>query len=169
MHVFLTGDVQCGKSFAIARALQRIHRPLYGFRTVFVNRADDNKALYMLPANSSAAPDPCQIVTQFVSGRPQVLTEKFDALGTALLREAQSHPEGLILMDECSRFERDALLFQQEILCCLDGNIPVLGVVRLTADGWVDKIRQHPKVKLLTVTTENRNDIPHEIIRWLNF
>ena len=168
MHVFLTGEVQCGKSTAISRALKKIDKPLLGFRTMFVNRSDDNKALYMLPAAFSGTPSPEHIVTRFENGRPHALTERFDELGTALLTEAQKHPESLILMDECSRFERDAKCFQQEILRCLDGNIPVLGVVRLNAEGWVDQIRNHPKVKLITVTLDNRDSIPDEIIRYLN-
>ena len=38
MHVFLTGDVQIGKSTAIRRAIARIGRPVYGFRTFFTDR-----------------------------------------------------------------------------------------------------------------------------------
>ena len=167
MHIFLTGDVQCGKSTVIRRALEMIDRPVYGFRTLFTNRKDDHKALYMLPASYQGEPQQMHIVTQFDCGRPHVLTERFDALGSSLLKEAQTHPEGLILMDECSRFERDALLFQQEILRCLDGDIPVLGVVRLTAEGWVDQIRNHPKVRLITVTLENRDTLPQQVANLL--
>ena len=168
MHVFLTGELQCGKSYAISRVIARLSRPVYGFKTLFTDRGSDNKALYMLPADGSLSPAPSQIVAQFIDGRPQPLTERFNAIGCVLLQEAQRHPEGLILMDECSRFERDAHLFQQEILHCLDGDIPVLGVVRLNAQGWVDQIRNHPKVKLITVTLDNRDSIPDEIIRYLN-
>lgn len=168
MHVFLTGDIQCGKSYAIGCALSRLQRPVFGFKTLFTDRYNDNKALYMLPADNTAAPSPAQAVAQFVDGRPRPLTERFNEIGTELLKEAQLHPEGIILMDECSRFERDALVFQQEILRCLDGDIPVLGVVRLTAEGWVDQIRNHPKVKLITVTLDNRDSIPDEVIRHLN-
>jgi len=32
----------------------------------------------------------------------------------------------------------------------------------------VDQIRNHPKVKLITVTLDNRDSIPDEIIRYLN-
>ena len=166
MHVFLTGVRQCGKSTAISRALKEINLPIYGFRTLFTNRTADDKALYMLPADYTGIPQKEQIVTQFVNGRPQVLTERFDEIGTQLLQNAQAG--GIILMDECSRFEKDALRFQQSIMHRLDGDIPVLGVVRLGAEGWVENIRQHPKVKLITVTTANREDIPAEIIKWLN-
>lgn len=168
MHVFLTGELQCGKSTAIARTLSRISRPVFGFKTLFTDRYNDNKALYMLPADFSGTPSPHQAVTQFYDGKPVPLTERFDLIGAALLQEAQRHPEGIILMDECSRFERDALIFQQEIFRCLDGNIPVLGVVRHNAAGWADRIRSHPKVKLLTVTKENRDGILDEIIQYLS-
>lgn len=168
MHVFLTGEKQCGKSTAIARALQLMNKPLYGFRTLFTDRYDTEKALYMLPAAYQGEPQADAIVTQFVNNRPQALTEQFDVIGCRLLQEAQQHPEGVILMDECSRFEKNALLFQQEIMRCLAGNIPVLGVIRLNAEGWVDQIRCHPGVKLVTVTEANRDTLPEKIVQWLN-
>lgn len=168
MHVFLTGEVQCGKSTALARALKQISRPLFGFRTLFTDRYNDNKALYMLPADFTGSPAEAQIVAWFINGKPQPLTQRFNDIGATLLCKAQQHPEGLILMDECSRFERDALDFQKEIFNCLDSDIPVLGVVRQNASGWVDGIRNHPNVKLLTVTEENRDSIPNEIIKYLN-
>ena len=88
---------------------------------------------------------------------------RFDALGASFLRAAQAHPEGLILMDECGRFEREAYAFQREIARCLDGDIPVLGVVRQGVLGWTELIRSHPRVTLLTVTAENRDAMPHTI------
>lgn len=168
MHVFLTGEVQCGKSTAIARVIKMINRPVYGFRTIFTDRCNESKVLYMVPGSYDEQPRGEHIVTQFECGRPKVLTERFNEIGEALLKEAQAHPEGLILMDECSRFEREALRFHEEIFRCLDGDIPVLGVVRLGAEGWVENIRTHKNVKLLMVTKENRDDMPAEIIRWLS-
>ena len=50
MHVFLTGDVQIGKSTAIRRAIAQLGRPVYGFRTFFTDRESAEKSLYMLPA-----------------------------------------------------------------------------------------------------------------------
>ena len=48
MHVFLTGDVQIGKSTAIRRAIAQLGRPVYGFRTFFTDRESAEKSLYML-------------------------------------------------------------------------------------------------------------------------
>lgn len=167
MHVFLTGEKQCGKSHALSRTLMLLDRPVFGFRTVFTDRYNAEKALYMLPAAYDGTPQPAHVVTQFVKNMPHPLTQRFDDIGAALLREAQAHHEGVILMDECSRFEKNALLFQQEILRCLAGDIPVLGVIRLNAEGWVDQIRNHPNVKLVTVTEDNRDALPEKIVQWL--
>lgn len=46
MHVFLTGDVQIGKSTAIRRAIAQLGRPVYGFRTFFTDRESAEKSLY---------------------------------------------------------------------------------------------------------------------------
>ena len=53
MHVFLTGDVQIGKSTAIRRAIAQLGRPVYGFRTFFTDRESAEKSLYMLPRRSA--------------------------------------------------------------------------------------------------------------------
>ena len=163
MHVFLTGDVQIGKSTAIRRAIAQLGRPVYGFRTFFTDRESAGKALYMLPAAAERAPGQEDAVVLFSGGRHTPLTARFDALGASLLRAAQAHPEGLILMDECGRFEREAYAFQREIARCLDGDIPVLGVVRQGVLGWTELIRSHPRVTLLTVTAENRDAMPQTI------
>ena len=63
-------------------------------------------------------------------------------------------------MDECGNLERQAILFQREILDTLDGNIPILGIIKQDSSGWTDCIRNHPRVRIITVTKENRNELP---------
>ena len=162
MHVFLTGEVQIGKSTVVRRTAERLNRPVYGFRTFFTDRASAEKSLYMLPAAAQRAPAMEDTVAVFSGGRPTPLPTRFDAIGGALLRQARQHPQGLILMDECGRFEREAYAFQREIARCLDGDIPVLGVVRQGVLGWTELIRSHPRVTILTVTAENRLDLPQQ-------
>lgn len=55
MHVFLTGDVQIGKSTAIRRAIAQLGRPVYGFRTFFTDRESAEKSLCIccLPRRSA--------------------------------------------------------------------------------------------------------------------
>lgn len=161
MKIFLTGEIQVGKSTIIAKTLKLLQITPGGFRTYFgLDRGSPDRLLYMNSAAELPIYKKKNAVVKFAKGKPPlVLTEKFDVFGGELIRQARANSK-LILMDECGNFERDALAFQKEILDSLDSNIPVLGVIKLDSHGWTDKIRIHPKVKLLTITKENRDALP---------
>ena len=84
-----------------------------------------------------------------LSGKPSI------PWGVALLEQAGPP---LILMDELGFMENEAHVFQQKVLEILDGNIPVLGVIKPQSFPFLDKVRNHPKVKVLDITTENREE-----------
>ena len=110
--------------------------------------------------------DKAHLAASWQDGKLQAVPGIFDTLGSALLAEARMHPEGLILMDECGRIEKDAMLFQQEILRCLDGNIPVLGVLRRDQP-WHDFIKSHPRVRVLAITGKAPESLPEQIVKEL--
>ena len=164
MHVFLTGEIQVGKSTVIAKTLSLQNITYGGFKTYFgPDRASYNKLLYMNSAADSYIYNEELAVARFQTGCPPFpLTDKFNTLGVQFIRQSRLSSD-LIIMDECGSLERDATLFQEEILNVLDGSIPVLGVIKLLSKGWTDCIRNHPNVKLITVTHENRNELPQVI------
>lgn len=162
MHVFLTGERQIGKSRAIAGAVALLGKPVYGFRTRFLTRERGSSSLYMTPADAPDALDASMMVAELLDGKMRPLTERFDTWGVRLLREAQEHPEGIILMDECGHLEKNALAFQQAIRSCLDGDIPALGVLRKD-QAWHEFIKNHPRVTVITVTEENRGDMARQV------
>lgn len=161
MHIFLTGDRQIGKTTALLKAAALLGIPADGFLTYFAEgRNHPDRRLCMRRAMHEEAPE---VVAAFHEGRkPRVLTERFDAFGSGLLLQARE-TAGLILMDELGRLERDALLFQRTVLETLDGGAPVLGVVRHDAGGWTERVKAHPKVRLLYVTPQNRDALPARI------
>lgn len=166
MHVFLTGDRQIGKSLAVIRAADAMALPCRGFLTRFLTEERGGSSLYMVPPWAPDLLDEAHRVAVPENGKMRPLAGRFDILGVQLLREARRHPEALILMDECGHLEKNSFLFQREILECLNGNIPVLGVLRKDQP-WHGFIKDHPRVRVLTVTSENRTGIEHEIVRLL--
>ena len=169
MHIFLTGEIQVGKSTVIARTLAGLNITQGGFKTYFgPDRGSVDRLLYM---NSAQEPDVFKVENSVVCFRkdylPQVYTEKFDTCGVELIRSARANAN-LILMDECGSFESSAFQFQKEIIETLDGNQLVFGVVKLASRGWTDIIRNHTKVKLITVTRENRDALPKLFARYFN-
>lgn len=161
VHIFLTGEIQVGKSTVIDKTIHLLHRSVGGFKTYFgSDRELENRLLYM---NSAALPNVYteeNAVVRFREGcSPTVLTEKFNCYGTELIRCAKKNAD-IIIMDECGNLEQQAGIFQQEIMDALDGDIPVLGVLKLTSKGWTERIRNHPNVTIVVVTKENRNELP---------
>ena len=167
MHIFLTGDIQSGKSTIISKVYKHFQGVIGGFSTYFVGeRTSAEKKLYMsdMMNISDISERNTQVVTFFTRGIAQPVPEAFDRFGGEILRKARISA-GLIIMDECGRLEKDAHVFQQEVLQTLDGNIPVIGVVRKSETGWLDQIRNHPKVEMITVTEKNRDELPTMLIQ----
>jgi nucleoside-triphosphatase len=164
MHIFLTGDIQAGKSTVIKRTLPLLGLKYGGFFTGFgQDRKNPDRFLYI---NDAAGPDVYEeknAVAVFRSGQPpEALTERFNRLGSAFLLKARDHAQ-LIIMDECGYLEKDADVFQGEILRILDGDIPVLGAIRRSASGWTEKIRAHPRVMLVEVNEISRDRLPDKL------
>ncbi len=159
MHVFLTGDKGCGKSWAVRQTAELLGRPCFGFVTRFDGLDRHASSLYLLPASTAEQTDRMHLAAFWQDGKLQPILECFDIFGTALLAEARTHPEGLILMDECGRLEKEAYVFQKEILQCLDGDIPVLGVLRKDQP-WHDFIKSHPRVRVITISGRATDDLP---------
>ncbi len=164
MHVFLTGALQVGKSTLVRRVIAALDCRVDGYQTFFVgDRSLPDKALYLRGILEPREADEGCVVVRFVDGRPAAYADRFDALGGGRLRRAGVGAE-LIVMDECGRLERDAREFQAEVLRTLDGDTPVLGVVRQDAGGWTEAIHAHPKVRVMTVTEENRDALVQELL-----
>ncbi|MCD7946846.1 MAG: nucleoside-triphosphatase [Oscillospiraceae bacterium] len=169
MHIFLTGAIQTGKSTAIAKVLAQTTRRIGGFCTAFdEDRGKQHWKLYLYPAQSPPMMDEAHLVANFTQGtRPAVIPNRFAQLGVPILEAARSSAE-LIIMDECGRLEGRDIPFQNAVLQTLDGKTPVLGVVREGFPGWTGAIAGHPKVSVLHLTEENRDNLPVDLFAWIS-
>lgn len=161
-HIFLTGERGVGKSWTVRRAAEITGRMCYGFVTRFPGGERQGAILYMVPPMEAETADESHKVAERRNGRMQPLPGRFDEVGSALLAEARKHPEGLIMMDECGHLEKDALRFRQEILRCLDGDIPVLGVLRRGQE-WHREILNHPRVAVLNADGQDHEALAARI------
>lgn len=169
-HIFLTGNVQVGKSTILRRLLERYPElKIGGFRTVAgaVEGKSDCDGIYMLPAVDMNIPlnNDALLFERWIENgerRFRVFTEVFDTLGVSLLKESNNCD--VILMDEIGFSEKDALLFQQAILEKLDGDIPVFGVVQKWDGEFLETVRSHKRVELITVDVENRETVLKELL-----
>ena len=69
-----------------------------------------------------------------------------------------------MVMDELGWMESSSYAFQKAVFAALSGPVPVLGVVRDERLPFLDAVRSHPEVELLTITRENREQM-REVVR----
>ena len=169
MHIFLTGDVQVGKSTIIKKTLAALQlQGVGGFRSVSVpDLPDGAMSVYLIPAGDEhpMMGDWNRVGIRKGCGRGiEKIPEAFERAGVQALVDAENMP--LILMDEVGRMESAAARFSERILALLDGSAPILGVVQKIADTKLtNAIRTHPNVHVLTVTKENREELAGEVLR----
>lgn len=169
MHIFLTGDMQVGKSTIIKKTLAALKlRDIGGFRSVSVpDLPDGAMSVYLIPVGEKdpVVNDWNRVGIRKGCGRGiGKFPEAFERAGVQALKGAEGMP--LILMDEVGRMESAAARFSERILALLDGSTPILGVVQKIADTpLTNAIRQHPNVRVLTVTKENREKLAEEVLR----
>ena len=162
-HIFLTGEIQVGKSTIIKRIFSEIDVIPQGFNTVSIDSEDKSiNHLYLLPYGSTIP---------LISDRPFAernmllrkkvgYTDVFNEEGVEILRNSQENQNTeVIVMDELGFFESEAYRFQDEVFRCLDGDIPVIGVIKPQETDFLNQVRTHDKVDVVKITVENRDEI----------
>lgn len=162
-HIFLTGDIQVGKSTIIQKVIHELGLSPGGFRTSWGDLLPDGSAdLFLLGMDEAPSSDRIA-ARRFGSGRGiTAFPDIFDEVGSHLIAEASSSP--LIIMDELGFIEKNAAGFQDAVLSALNGSVPILGVVRNMQTPFLDKVRSHPNVNVIVVTRGNREEIFAQVL-----
>lgn len=157
MNLFLTGDIQIGKSTAIQIFLKRYDIKTCGFRTL-LNRNTSELMIHLFNKAETISLTAAGKHPQ--TGYPEPDTDAFDRAGK-LIRLSDTSDYALFIMDELGFMEKNALIFRQVIEEILRSDIPVLGVIRNRPDGpfW-DLVHSLEDTRIITVSEKNRDDIP---------
>ena len=101
--------------------------------------------------------------------RPKVFLDAFNTNAAAWIEQGFRHAQTLqhtanvcplLIFDECGYLEGNATAFHQAVYQALDLPTPILGVLRhMTTPSWLDPIRNHSKVHLISVTHSNRDTL----------
>ena len=86
----------------------------------------------------------------------------FDRVGAKLLTDPPARAR-ILLMDELGLIEQGEAAFVNGVLGALDGDRPVLGVVKPIPSPWLDRVRNHPSVRVIPVDPDNRDRLPREV------
>ena len=168
MHVFFRGPIGIGKSTALLRTIELLQSSTKissgGFST-YPGKGTDHD-IYLSPFGGPYCYEDANRAgkrsDRGATGFPAV----FDSLGVDLL--TAPYKEGALLcMDELGFMENEAYAFQNSVINCLNGTIPVLGVLKEKRVPWHERIVSHPLVKIIEIDFNTRASAPEEALRYL--
>ncbi len=169
-HILITGAVGAGKSTLIRRLLAPCTLSVRGFRTWASSRDERGyRSFYLSPAWETAPEGTADNLVGRADGvKKEAFPAAFDRLGPPLLTARRGD---VLVMDELGSLEEDAIVFQKAVMARLDGDIPVLGAVKLRQGLlFPAAVRNHPRVQLFEVNEENQDTLYEhllpEILRW---
>ena len=164
MHVFLMGDKQVGKTTVITSFLDKSGLAADGFMTYWEHTKPCERKLYLAPFSlKNANAERRLIATDSGHGLSLIpeVTEIFDTYGKSLLNNSGSCD--CIVMDELGFIEANAKGFLASVMARIDGEFPIIGVLKKCDAQFIEAICAHKNVMLKDVTAENRE----EILKWL--
>ena len=139
-----------------------------GLRSISVFDENNDRNVYLIPASKDSAETQALVGVCSHHHITQRHPEVFDDVGCRLL-DFRPGTE-LVIIDEIGNMERDALRYSERILSLLDRtDIRILGVLqKMARTDLAAAIRQHPNVRMIEVTPENRDNLVLVLSELLN-
>ena len=167
MHIFLTGEIQVGKTTVIRNFLSQIDLSADGFITYWEPAFGVDRMLYLSPYSTDVQSVKRYLVTSDYehklsrTEKIEKIVSVFDTHGTEILRN--SGKLDVIVMDELGFMESKAKNFQNVVMQHISGVVPILGVIKPAQTEFLNAIRSHSSVKICEVTVDNRD----AVLAWL--
>lgn len=162
MHLFIMGEVGVGKTTLLNKLLKKVPQDkIYGFYTEKISpdgKFGKTGNVYIFPAPYEERPKQTHCVAEILGDHQFNLhIEAFEEYGVSLL---ENIPDGsFVLMDELGFLESKASKFCQKVMETLDRKVCVVGAIKPKHTTFLDKVRDHEKVTLYTITEENRDEL----------
>lgn len=168
-HILIVGYKHVGKSTLINKALDRLGKPVYGFRT---KKEDDlateelGSPVYIYDVSKPKIQTEENLIGYCKNFRSNANIEVFNTYASVLNDEIPK--DSIILMDEIGFMESRAEEFCKAILHRLDGDIPVIAAVKDKENTFLDQVRNHPNCKCFFIDEKNRDELFKEVITYMN-
>lgn len=166
-NLFLTGPPRVGKTTLILRALVGLpSERICGFVTRELRR--DGKRVGF--AAETLDGESCVLAhvdtrSPYRVGRYCVDLAAFEALALPAIDPVLvSAP--LIVIDEVGKMECFSARFRESVVEAVESDRAVLATIALRGDRFIEGLKAHPEVKVLTVTQQNRDELVGQVLKW---
>ena len=163
IHIFITGLPGVGKTtFIINLANELKDLSMAGFYTAEIREGGIRKGFELISLDGKKS---ILSHVDFKSdnrvGRYGVDVKGFEVFLNAL-GLAQSKAD-VLLIDEIGKMECHSSRFRQLISSLLDADKPLVATISLRSEGFISEIKRRPDVRVLELTTANRESLVTEV------
>jgi nucleoside-triphosphatase len=99
-------------------------------------------------------------------GKYGVDSVSLDSVGVPAL-DGAIRERDIIVVDEIGKMELSSAAFKKAVLRAIDCGKRVLGTIMLRPHPWADQIKVRPDVKVVELTTRNRDQVLKDMVGWL--
>jgi nucleoside-triphosphatase len=96
-------------------------------------------------------------------GKYRVNLRGIDSFAVPALRRALES-DRIVVIDEIGPMEIISKLFCQTVMEILDSQAPALGTIMQRSNAFADRVRAHSRVRIRTITVENRIQVPQQVV-----
>jgi nucleoside-triphosphatase len=167
--LLLTGRPGVGKTTVIRSVVAQLGARAGGFYTEEIRESGRRTGFRLVTLDGSTGTlADLNISGPYRVGRYGVHLSNLEQVGVAALWAAIRQPEvSVVVIDEIGKMELFSTAFCQAVLAALDSPKTVLASVMARSHPWVDAIKARHDVKLVEATQANRQDLPEQIVRWM--
>lgn len=164
-HLFFTGDKQVGKSTLLNRLLETWNLPAAGLRTrrFYIDGQLKGHCLESLLPHWPEEINRIPCVIRINERRCVGVIPAYEQVGAAMLEASRQSDAKLIVLDELGKTERAAEAFIAQVQACLEGPVPVVGVLQQCDFPLKEHILARRDTRVVTVTVENREALFEEL------
>lgn len=159
-NYLLTGSPGVGKTTVLERVLARLDVDAGGFFTREMRACGKRTGFEIVTLNGERGIlATVRGRSPYRVGRYRVNIDELERIGLPALERAARKSE-LVVIDEIGTMELFSERFRQEVRKVLDGERPLLAVIKAKGDPFLAAIKKRNDVQLFTVTTANRDELP---------
>lgn len=163
---FITAKPRMGKSTAIKKVVDLLGKEnCHGFFTeeVIVDGNREGFKIITLDGQSGILASTSSS-SEIRLGRYGVNLEVFGELCTSSIWNI-SNTTDYIIIDEVGPMQLFSEEFKSELINVLTGINPVIGTVYDGNHPWIDEFKSRMDIELIEITLENRDELPHQLIK----
>lgn len=163
----LTGVPGSGKTSILKEVLAKVEKSAGGFYTEEIRIGGIRQGFEIVTLDGqSATLAHVDIQSPYRVSKYGVDIAGLEEVAVPAIKKAINEND-IVVIDEIGKMELFSPSFKQAVLEAIDSGKKVLGTIMLKPHPWADKIKQHPKVKVISVTRMNRSQVVEQALLWL--